>query len=77
MLYGSGMGDANTHNNSRLPMLLAGGGFKHGTHHAIDRDNPSDTTPLLGDLYLTVMQSMGLPEFRFANAKRDMNDYLL
>ena len=77
ILYGSGMGNANTHNNSRLPMLLAGGGFKHGTHHAIDRDNSSDTTPLLGDLFLTVMQSMGLQEERFVKAKRNMNDYLL
>ena len=77
VLYGSGMGDANTHNNSRLPMLLAGGAFKHGKHHAIDRDKPSDTTPLLGDLFLTVMQSMGVNEERFVKAKRNMNDYLL
>lgn len=77
VVYGSGMGDANTHNNSRLPMLLAGGGFKHGAHHAIDRDNPSSTTPLMGDLFLTVMEQMGLEEERFVNASRNMNDLLL
>lgn len=76
-LYGSGMGNANTHDNSRLPVLVAGGPFKHGSHHAIDRDNPSDTVPLMGDLFLTLMQSMGLETDRFANAKRNMNDYLL
>ncbi|MEM7147514.1 MAG: DUF1552 domain-containing protein [Verrucomicrobiota bacterium] len=77
VLYGSGMGDANTHNNSRLPILLAGGSFKHGAHHAIDRDDPANTTPLLGDLFLTIMQSMGLEQDRFVNARRNMNDYLL
>ncbi len=77
VLYGSGMGNANTHNNSRLPVLVAGGPYKHGSHQAIDRNNPSDTTPLMGDLFLTLMQSMGLDTDRFANAKRNMNDYLL
>jgi len=77
VMYGSGMGNANTHDNSRLPVLVAGGPFKHGAHQAIDRENPSDTTPLLGDLYLTLMQSMGVETDRFALAKRNMNDYLL
>lgn len=77
VLYGSGMGDANTHNNSRLPILLAGGGYQHGAHHAIDRDNESNATPLLGDLYLSIMQSMGVEEDRFVKAKRNMNDFLL
>lgn len=77
IVYGSGMGDANTHNNSRLPMLLAGGGFKHGYHHAIDRDNPSSTTPLMGDLFLSVMEAMGLEEEKFGNASRNINDLLL
>jgi len=77
ILFGSGMGDANTHNNSRLPVLLAGGPFKHGAYHQIDRDEASDATPLLGDLFLTVMESMGLEQQRFAKAKRNMNEYLL
>jgi len=77
VLYGSGMGNTNTHNNSRLPVMVAGGGFKHGSHHAIDRENSSATTPLLGDLYLTLMQSMGLETGQFAHANRNMNDYLL
>ena len=45
------MGDANTHNNSRLPVLLAGGGYQHGAHHSIDRDKETNATPLLGDLF--------------------------
>jgi len=77
VLFGSGMGDANTHNNSRLPVVLAGGPFKHGSHHAIDRDDASKSTPLLGDLFLTLLESMGVEADAFAKANRNMNDYLL
>ena len=77
VFYGSGMGDANTHNNSRLPVLLAGGEFRHGAHHSIDRNKETGATPLLGDLFLTIMESMGVEQERFAKASRNMNDYLL
>jgi len=77
VFYGSGMGNANTHNNSRLPVLLAGGGYRHGSHHAIDRDRETNVTPLLGDLFLTIMESMGIEQKRFAKASRNMHDYLL
>ena len=32
VLMGSGMGNANSHTNNDLPILLAGGGFKHGEY---------------------------------------------
>ncbi|MEY4567915.1 MAG: hypothetical protein RLY14_2885, partial [Planctomycetota bacterium] len=32
VLYGTCMGSANSHSNDNLPVLLAGGGFKHGQH---------------------------------------------
>ncbi len=34
VLFGSGMGNANSHTNSNLPIIFAGGGFKHGEHKA-------------------------------------------
>jgi hypothetical protein len=71
------MGNANTHNNSNLPVLVTGGSFRHGSHHAIKRNNPSGSAPLLGDLFLTLMQSMGLEENRFVNASRNLNELLL
>jgi hypothetical protein len=55
ILYGSNMGDANTHDNSNLPILLAGGGFKHGQHLAFKRDA---NTPL-SNLFVTMLQQMG------------------
>ena len=33
--------------------------------------------PLLGDLFLTLMQSMGVERDRFAAARRNMNEFLL
>ena len=77
VLYGSGMGDANTHNNSNLPVLVAGGQFQHGQYHAIDRTKDSSSTPLFGDLFVTIMQQMGIGRERFANASRNMNEFLL
>jgi hypothetical protein len=76
VIYGSGMGNANTHDNSNLPVLLAGGGFQHGRYHAIDRANESTTTPLFGDLFLSVMQGMGMSVDRFVKARRNLNEYL-
>ena len=73
VVFGSGMGDSNTHDNSNLPTAVIGGGFRHGQHHRIDR---KANTRLLGDLYLTLMQRFGIETERFANAKSNMNEYL-
>ena len=37
VLYGSNLGNGNNHDTKNLPVLLAGGGFKHGQHLAFDR----------------------------------------
>lgn len=71
VLLGSGMGDASRHANSNLPTLVAGGGFKHGQHIAADRKQKD--APLLGDLYITLMQQLGLESDRFSNASRNLN----
>ena len=31
------MGNANAHTNNNLPVLIAGGGFRHGQHLVFDR----------------------------------------
>jgi hypothetical protein len=64
VLYGSNMGDANTHDNTNLPILLAGGGFKHGQHLAFRRDN---NTPL-ANLYVSMLQRMGVETESFASS---------
>lgn len=75
VVFGSGMGDSNTHDNSNLPAVLAGGGFRHGSHLRFDRDAASPR--LLGDLYLTLMQRFGLEIEEFAGANRNLNEELV
>lgn len=64
VLYGSNMGDANTHDNTNLPILLAGGGFRHGQHLGFKRD---DNTPL-SNLFVTMLQQMGVEEGAFGSS---------
>jgi len=70
VLFGSNMGDANVHNNTNLPILLAGGGFHHGQHWAFDRDN---NTPL-SNLFVTMLQNLGLEVDEFASSTGTMNE---
>ena len=39
ILYGSNLGNGNNHDTKNLPVLLAGGGFKHGQHLTFDKKN--------------------------------------
>ncbi len=71
ILLGTGMGDASRHSNENLPTIVAGGGFNHGSHVAIDKKGKDG--PLLGDLYITLMQSLGMEVDNFSNASRNMN----
>jgi len=64
VLYGSNMGDSNTHDNTNLPILLAGGGFTHGQHLAFHREN---NTPL-ANLYLSMLHRLGVETDVFASS---------
>ncbi|MCA9174173.1 MAG: DUF1552 domain-containing protein [Planctomycetales bacterium] len=64
VLFGSNMGDANVHNNTNLPVLLAGGGFHHGQHLAFDQHN---NTPL-SNLFVTMLQRLGVDTDRFGSS---------
>ena len=64
VFYGSNMGDSNTHDNTNLPILLAGGGFKHGQHLAFDRKK---NTPL-ANLYLSMLHRLGVDTDAFASS---------
>ncbi len=64
VLFGSNMGDANKHDNTNLPIILAGGGLKHGAHHAFAAD---DNAPLC-NLFVTLLQQMGVEADRFGSS---------
>lgn len=65
VLYGSNMGDANTHDNTNLPILLAGGKFKHGQHLAFNREK---NQPLC-NLYVNMLQNMGIETEDFGSSQ--------
>ncbi|MGL4553345.1 MAG: DUF1552 domain-containing protein, partial [Gemmataceae bacterium] len=68
VLYGTCMGDANTHSNTNLPVLLAGGGFEHGQHLAFDTKNNYP----LAKLYVSMLQRLGVEADKFAGATGSM-----
>ncbi|MDE0629135.1 MAG: DUF1552 domain-containing protein [Bryobacterales bacterium] len=64
LLFGSNMGDANTHDNTNLPILLVGGGFRHGQHLAFNRDA---NTPLC-NLFVSMLQRMDVEVDAFGSS---------
>jgi len=68
ILYGSNLGDANSHSTLNLPTLFAGGGFRHGRHLGFDR---AQNYPL-PNLFVSMLQRMGLDENKFASSTGTM-----
>lgn len=68
VLLTSNLGNASSHDNRNMPVLLAGGGFQHGQHLAFDRKQNHP----LPNLYLSVLQQTGLPVERFATSTGTM-----
>ncbi len=64
VLYGSNLGNANSHDNRNLPIILAGGGFKHGQTLAFD----SEQNYPLPNLYVSLLQRLGVEADRFATS---------
>lgn len=66
VFFGSCLGDASRHSNRNLPIILAGGGFQHGSHvNAMQRSGQQ--TPL-NNLFTTMLQRFGIEIDRFNNA---------
>lgn len=64
VLYGSNLGNASSHDWRNLPILVAGGGFRHQGYVAHD---PQDNTPL-SNLFVPLAQRMGLEIDRFGTS---------
>ncbi|MDQ3814069.1 MAG: DUF1552 domain-containing protein [Armatimonadota bacterium] len=68
ILYGSNLGNANTHVTTNLPTLLAGGGFKHGQHLAFDKGRNYP----LPNLFVNMIQKLGIESDKFASSTGTM-----
>ena len=66
VLFGSGMGNGNSHTNHDLPIILAGGGFRHGQHKRYP-DESRRRLPLC-NLYVSMLQQLGVETDRFGNS---------
>jgi len=64
VLFGSGMGNGNAHTNLNLPVVLAGGGFKHGTYQVFPSSGLNRQP--LSNLFVTMLQRFGIEQQKFA-----------
>lgn len=62
VLFGSNLGNASSHDTRNLPILLAGGGFRHGKHIAF---HPDQNHPLT-NLHVSMLRQLGLEVQSFA-----------
>ncbi len=74
IVFGSGMnsGEGGDHSPKNLPLIVAGGhrlGLKHGQHIAFDEK----THPPMNNVFLTLMQKMGVETDRFSDSTSTIN----
>ena len=71
ILFGSGLGNGSSHSNKNLPIMVAGGDLKHGRDLIYDEGS----MPLC-NLYVTMLQQMGIEINSFANSSGNLNHEL-
>ncbi len=64
VLFGSNLGNAKSHEPKHLPILVAGGGYRHGEHIVHDKEQDAP----LCNLFVTLLQSMGLETDSFGQS---------
>jgi hypothetical protein len=69
VLMTSNLGNASSHDNKNMPVLFAGGGFKHGQHLAFDQ---KDNYPL-PNLFLSALHRLGSEDETFATSTGEMS----
>ena len=68
VLFGSNLGNASSHDTKNMPIILAGGGFKHGQHLAFDQQHNYP----LPKLYVSMLQRLGIETDAFADCQGTM-----
>ena len=68
VLFGSGMGNASSHSNKNLPLILAGGGFRHGEHKSYFKDEAKKNSTPASNLFVSMLQRFGVEADRFGLA---------
>lgn len=66
VLFGSGIGSGNSHTNSDLPIIVAGGGYRHGEFKKVESKG-LNKVPLC-NLFVDLAQRMGVETESFGNS---------
>jgi hypothetical protein len=69
VLFGSNLGNASSHNTLNMPIVLAGGGFRHGQHLAFDQQQNYP----LPNLFVSMLQRLGVETDSFATSTGTMS----
>lgn len=64
LFFGSNLGNGSSHSCKNLPVLVAGGGFRHGQHLAFDPAEP----PPLSNLFVSMLQRLGIETDQFGSS---------
>jgi hypothetical protein len=67
VVMGSNFGDSSNHTCNNLPMIVAGGGYKHQVHTVLKEQTP------LCNLYLELLHKHDLDIGRFGSSEKDMD----
>ncbi|QDV43821.1 hypothetical protein Enr13x_36810 [Stieleria neptunia] len=68
VLMTSNLGNASSHDTKNMPVLFAGGGFRHGQHLAFDQQNNYP----LPNLFVNALQRLGIEHDSFATSTGTM-----
>jgi len=68
IFLGSNLGNASSHNNTNLPVIAAGGRFRHGQHLAFEESS----APPLTNLFVSCLQHLGLEIETFSTGRARM-----
>ncbi len=73
VMFGSNLGNASSHDNKNLPIIVAGGGFRHGQHLAFD---PHKNPPLC-NLYVQFLRRLGADVNAFGSSNGTISGFEL
>ncbi|NRB28751.1 MAG: DUF1552 domain-containing protein, partial [Roseibacillus sp.] len=66
VVMGSNFGDASNHTHNNLPMIVAGGGYRHQAHTVLEKPTP------LCKLYLELLHKHNVDLGSFGSSQKDM-----
>ncbi len=73
VVFGSGLGNANSHSNRNLPIIAAGGSFQHRQHMTLPKTRSTQVPAC--NLFTSILQNMGIEDEKFGTADGTLTDF--